>query len=274
MAILDYEESLELARPVFLYKFILGTKSWRYASSATDVLLQDGTLWHACAISHDGVKQTGDATVDALTIDAPVELAPAQVFLANPPSKEMTLLIYQKDVSDPEVYAIYSGECTQFTVPEYGKVHIVCETISVTLRREGLRFGWQRGCPYSLYDERTCMVPKASHGVVKQILAINGNVVTVDIPDTDLSRYPGGFLEWTHPVKGTEYLGIESAGVSNGTITTFGYPKELYVGQSITMFRGCARTPAACQEFGNFANYGGVPNMPGKSPFDGNNPFY
>ena len=271
MSLEQYESSVELGRPVYLYAFSLGERVWRYASSAADVLTADGHVWTACAISHDGVKQTGEAASDSLSIEAPITVAPAQLYLTNPPTSQVAVRILQKDASDPEVYAIYAGEVSQVNAPEPGKVTITCETLSVSLGREGLRFGWQRGCPYALYDPLTCKVDKAAHAVNTTISAMSGNTVTL-AATIEVGVYAGGFIQWTHPVKGIEYVGIESQ-VGN-LLTVFGSSSELHVGMSVTAYRGCNRTPASCQSLGNYDNYGGVPNMPGKSPFDGTNPFY
>ena len=44
----------------------------------------------------------------------------------------------------------------------------------------------------------------------------------------------------------------------------------LRVGQDVVAYPGCARTIAICQsKFNNAPNFGGVPGLPGKSPFDG-----
>lgn len=271
MALEDYELSTENAKPVYLYAFSLGARVWRYAASASDVLTADGYVWAASAISHDGVKQTGEAASDALTLTAPITIAPAQLFLVSPPGGQVLLRIFQKDLADPEVYAIYAGEVTQVNFPDPGVADITCETLSVSLRREGLRFGWQRACPYAVYDPLTCKVNKAAYAVTTTITAISGFDVTVAATLT-ANVYAGGFLQLSHPVKGVENLGLEAQ--TGNTVRIFGAMQDLSVGQVVTLYRGCARTPAACQQFGNYANYGGVPNMPGTSPFDGNNPFY
>lgn len=271
MSLEQYESSVEQGRPIYLYAFALGARVWRYTSSASDVVTVDGFVWAACAISHDGVKQTGEAASDALSIEAPISVAPAQLYLSHPPTSQITVRILQKDASDPELYAIYAGEVSQVNVPEPGRVSITCETLSVSLRREGLRFGWQRSCPYALYDPLTCKLDKAAHAVATTVATISGNAITVNSAIT-LAIYGGGFLQWTHPVKGIEYLGIESQ--VGSTLNIFGSTAELHTGIEVTLYRGCNRTPAVCRSFGNYDNYGGIPNMPGKSPFDGTNPFY
>lgn len=277
MSLDQYDMSLDDGRPVYLYEFSLGALKWRYASSATDVGTRDPSnppaymTWAACAISHDAVKETGDATVDALTIEATIDIAPAQIYLTSPPLTPLLVRIYQKDVSDLEIYSMYSGEISQVNVPDIGKIVITCETIGVSLNRMGLRGGWQRSCPHTLYGP-ACRLNKAAHGVSCVISAIYGITVgmTTAIGGTNFS---GGILEYTHPVKGVQAVMIETQ-VGPTDIALFGSTQELQVGMTVNLFPGCSHTPHDCQAFGNYNNYGGVPSLPGKSPFDGSNPFY
>lgn len=266
MALNDYEMSLEDAKPVYLYAFSLGGRTWRYASSASDVLTTDGFVWAATPISHSGVSVTGEATTDALTIEASTSIAPVQVYMINPPSTPISLTIFQKDAGDSERVAIYVGDVVQVNFPEPSKATVTCETISVSMRRQGLRLGWQRACPYAVYDESTCKVNKVAYAVPVTVTSVDGFTITVSGVLTS-NVYGGGFFEWTHPVKGLEFLTIE-AQIGN-VLTVFGTTADLHPGLAITLYRGCARTPVACASFNNYDNYGGVPAMPGKSPFDG-----
>lgn len=272
MTFATIEASLEDAQPVFLYRFTLGAKAWYYTSNATDVLTIDGKLWTAAAISDDGVKQTGEAASDSLSIEAPTSIGPVQLFMGSPPSSAVGVTIFHKHASNTEVKTVYVGEISQVSFGSPGAATINCETLSATMRREGLRLGWQRSCPYALYDEVTCKVDKTAHMETAKITAISGfNITVATISGTN---YRGGFVEWTHPSKGVEFRAIESQ--AGSVLTIFGEIGEMYVGLEVKAYRGCNRTPEDCQSFSNYANYGGVPAMPGKSPFDGvnSNPFY
>jgi hypothetical protein len=269
----------------FLYEFKLGSNTWRFTSNAVDCVDNSSHVWIACAISDDGVKQSGEAVTDALSITSPQRIAPAQMFMVTPSAREMAVNIYRADLvpltSDqldaqlPQrqvigLRAVYAGEVAQANFPMPGRCVFACETISASMRREGLRLGWQRQCPYSLYDPVTCKVSKASHAVTVTITEINGFNVTVSgLGSPPAGLYNAGLFEYTHPVKGLEPLTIESQ--VGGVLTMFSPPDDLFVGMSVTVYRGCAKTPEACQSLSNYPNYGGVPNLPGKSPFNGIN---
>lgn len=273
MTLEAFDTSLELAQPVYLYQFTLHEQSWRFTSSAREVLTPDGKLWSPTAMSHDGVKQSGNTTSDVLGITCPSDIAPVQLYMIAPPSGSVLVTIFQKDAQDDEYVAIYMGEVSQVNCPNPGKATISCETLTSTLRRNGLRLSWQRSCPYSLYDPATCKVPKVAYATPAVIEAINGFYIDLTLAGSlEPGIYVGGFFEWEHPVKGLEFRGIEQQ--LGNQLKVFGSTLDLYVGMSITLYRGCNRSPTACASFNNFDNYGGVPGMPGTSPFDGNPVFY
>lgn len=261
------EESLEYGRPVVLYEFTFGSTIWRYTSADEDVDA-DGYTWKAGAISDDGVRQSGETTSDALTIEGPSWIGPAQIFMSGAPATPILVSIKAKHDTNAEIRVIYSGEVSQINYPMPGMCRIVCETISATLSREGLRLSWQRSCPYSLYDPLTCKVSKAAYANPVRVMAVNGRTVTVQgIEAATDGEFDLGFLEWTHPVRGVEFLPIETH--VNSTLTFSDQPGEIFVGATGNVYPGCNFTPERCQEFNNYDNYGGAPLMPGKSPFDG-----
>ena len=273
MSYADFETSVELAQPIRLYAFTIGTRTWRYNSTDAQVLTSDGKVWLPASIEDDGVKQSGESTTDALTIRAQSNIAPAQLFKLATPSAAMAVVISEKHVDDSEVYVQYVGEVSQFSEDTPGTATFTCETISASFEREGLRIGWQRACPYALYDQATCKVQKESYRITSTVVAINGMDITINGMPAGSTNFSGGFIEWEHPVKGHERIGIEAQ--SENAVVLFGFPTELYVGMTILVYRGCNQTPDSCKSFGNYANYGGFPSLPGKSPFDGlNSPFF
>lgn len=272
-----------------LYEFSLGTNVWRYTSNHEDVIDEFGEVWEACAISDDGVSTSGEVTSDSLTITAPIDIAPARLFAYSPPSRIMDIRrLYAEFQDKPESTGItgtetgsgarlvpvmgrrvnYVGEISQCSFPEPGSVAFPAETISASMEREGLRLGWQRQCPHAVYDPSTCMANKAANSVTTTILSVSGaQVVVASVGPYGSGSFNAGLLEFVHPVKGAEVLTIESQ--AGTTLTMFDPPIDLWEGMSVTIARGCDQTPASCLSFDNFLNYGGIKDLPGKSPFDG-----
>jgi uncharacterized phage protein (TIGR02218 family) len=263
------ESSNDLGRPIFLYAFHLGSATWRYTSSDEDMIM-GGYTWSATAISDDGVKLSGEAQTDSLNITAPSRIAPVQMFISTPPSQPIIVNIFHCHEGDSEAVLAYMGELLQVGQPEPGKATLTCDAISASMQRDGLRLGWQRTCPYALYDELTCKADKTAHGRVCKVFDVSGNSVTFQgIDDLADDVLAGGFIEWVHPVRGKEYRGIETQ--KGSVIGMFGLADDLYYGLEVTAYPGCDRKASTCAtKFNNLDNYGGVPDMPGKSPFDGN----
>jgi uncharacterized phage protein (TIGR02218 family) len=262
------ETSHDEGRPIFLYAFKLGAATFRYTSGDADVTI-DGYKWRAEAISDNGVKLTGEATTDGLEITAPSSIAPVQMFLGTPPSQAIMVSIFHYHEDDNEAVLGYIGEVMQVNQPEPGKAIITCDTISASMQRDGLRLAWQRNCPYAVYDEKTCKASKAAHQINATVYDVVGNVVAFSgMDDVENGTLDGGFIEWEHPSRGTEFRAIEKQ-IGN-TCEMFGLGDGLYYGLAVKAYPGCRRTTADCTDkFNNLDNYGGVPDLPGKSPFDG-----
>ena len=272
-----------------LYEFSLGANVWRYTANHEDVIDEFGEVWEACAISDDGVSTSGEVASDSLTITAPIDIAPARLFAYSPPSRIMDVRkLYAEFADKPDAPGFtgvetgtgvrlipvtgrrvtYVGEISQCSFPEPGTVGFPAETISASMQREGLRLGWQRQCPHAVYDPSTCMASKAGNSVTTTVVSVTGGeVVVASVGAYGAGAFNAGLLEFTHPVKGAEVLTIESH--VGTTLTMFDPPTDLWEGMTVTIARGCNQTPASCQSFANFDNYGGIKDLPGKSPFDG-----
>lgn len=271
MSFINIESSRESGRPVALYEFVLNTITWRY-TSADAPIVANGNTYEPAAITDDGEKQTGETLNDALTINAPTWVGPAQVFMSGSPSRNVAVTKLVKHESNAETRVVFKGEITQVNYPLPGQCRITCETLASTMKREGLRIGWQRTCPYSLYDPLTCKVDKAAWGMAFTITGLNGRSATISLSTVPATgHFDNGFIEWTHPIRGAEFVPVETwtntAGV--GTAVFLTDPVDLFVGATGTIYPGCNFTPTNCQQFGNYDNYGGIPDLPGKSPFDG-----
>jgi uncharacterized phage protein (TIGR02218 family) len=273
MSYASLEFSLEDGRPIYLYRFSLNDKTWRYTSADEDIE-KAGQLWIAVPIADDGIRQTGDAVTDSLNITTTTSIVPVQLYMHYPPSRDVSVAIFTSHEGDDEIRAIYVGDVTQCNVLQPGTAKLTCETFSATMEREGLRLGWQRNCPYALYDPVTCKVDKTAIALTGAVTNVVDNVVTLPaIGGQGLGHYRGGFVEWTDPVRGIERRSIEDHAVDS-TLVMFGGAEGIAIGTVLTAYPGCDRTVNACSViFNNYDNYGGAPSLKGKSPFDGQSVF-
>ena len=263
------EKDSEQGLPARAYKFTLGETVWRFVSGDRDLVV-GGETWKASAISDEGVKLSGDNTVDALTITASAEIGPARLFRDTPPSLPVHVTIYNYHRADNQFMVEYVGTISQVDPIQPGTSTITCEMLFASTERDGLRLCWQRACPYALYDARTCGVNKAAYGVEVDLLtADNGLATGAAFASKPSGYFNGGFLTWLHPVRGTEFRAIEEHTADQ--VKMFGYTDGMYYGLRVTAYPGCNRTPDHCQNrFNNWGNYGGCPDLDGTNPFDGN----
>lgn len=269
MAFDPIETSNDEGNPSRAYEFRLGNASWRYTSAPEDVVMS-GFTWKAIPISDDGTKLTGDATTDAIKITGPDTMGAAKLFMGTPPSAEIGVIIYNYHNSDRVPVVDYVGVVNQADWPQPGTATLMCESLFATMERNGLRFGWQRACPYALYDPRNCTVDKSLYAVQVTVTeAKHGIITSQDFLSHPSGYFNGGFATWQHPVRGMEHRGIEEH--AGNQVRMFGTSDGIYTGLVMTAYPGCNRTGQMCHErFNNLDNYGGVLDMPGRSPFDGN----
>lgn len=262
------ETSNDNGQPIYLYEFRLLDKYWRYTSADAKVSLL-GSVWEPIGMSDDGIKQTGEAKTDALNLTMPTSTALVGLFIGTPPGAPVFLTCRRYHEVDNDPIVCYVGQVTTINLSTPMTAVVTCATLSATLERNGLRLAWSRGCPHALYDGQ-CRVDKARFLVNATVKTVGAGTVKSDaykaFPD---AYFAGGYIEWIDPMYGTERRGIESH--TGDTIEIFGTVDGLAGGYILKTYPGCARTTAACDtKFNNLDNYGGVPSLPDRSPFDGN----
>lgn len=266
MSYADYETSNYEGRPIFLYQFEVNGIQWRH-TSADQNIGAGGFVWDARAISDDGIRQTGETQADALKISMSVDVPVTALFLGTPPSSPVTVSIYKKHDGDEELSLAYVGDVTQVDFPLPGLVELSLTTLSASMSRVGLRLSWMRACPYALYDQG-CLVPKSKFRVSAKVLRLDSGTL---ILDEDLAvfgdgYFAGGFVEWSQAGRGLDRRGIEEH--TGNDLLLFGQADGFRPGDQVNVYPGCLRDAHTCQtKFDNLLNYGGVPHMPGESPF-------
>lgn len=264
------EASLADGAPLHLYDFARGTVHWRYTGADRD-LVYGGLTYSATAISDDGARQTGQTTADLLTITAPHDIAVAQQFRVLSPSMEVSLTRFDLHYGEPEALVSWVGSIVSVSRPTSDSCRIGVRTLAASFDRPGLSLGWERGCPYAVYDHN-CTLNPDSFKLTTVLASLSPDAIESALFDTFPDGYfDGGYVEWDIE-GGLERRGIESHAA--GVLILFGGTYGLSNGQSVRVFPGCPQTIAACDtKFGNLFNYGGFPAIPGKSPFDGDPAF-
>ena len=271
------EISNQDGRPIHFYEFRWGNSAWFYNSSDRDLELTiNGSTdtYLAVPIADEGTTTGGDNPPE-LKINLADNLPVVGLFRATPPSENVRVVILRKHFDDPEAVVFFAGKVANVKRDGRGRATIFCAIGK--LRRGGLRLTWSRTCPHILYDEQ-CRAPQESFVHTAEVSAVTGNGFTVSAepmregaPQSSVGYFDGGIVAWDADGSGTiEQRAIERGGTSTEFLI-FGRADGIEVGQQIVMYPGCDRLTPTCQDkFNNLVNYGGIPQMPGESPYGQN----
>lgn len=268
MSFESIEGSAHDATALRLYDFQRGPLHWRYTNADRDRVYQSNT-YSAIAISDDGKTESGEAAQETFNITAPAGFEIAEQFKVVAPSQKIVVTVLDLHDGDDAAEVFWTGEVSSVQRPATG-VKLVCESILSAMQVLGLSIAWQRQCPYTTYDEN-CGASKIAQRVPATITSLDGITVHgaafAGKPD---NFFAGGSLEWSTPQGLAERRMI--IGHTGDALTLLGSTFGLAVGMAIDAYPVCDFTPAGCAKINDPANFGGVPGLPGKSPFV-NSPF-
>jgi uncharacterized phage protein (TIGR02218 family) len=253
--------------PLALFEFTRGTHTYRYVAADRDVTF-DGNLYTATPIAHQGATQSGDTSQDSFEVELTAAHRIAQLYVGSAPSVAIKLTVRRWHYGDPDAVITWIGTVLECKQKDDATATLICQSLAATFGRNGLRLGWQRGCPHALYDQ-SCLVDRTAFGVAMTLTAVDGaSVQAAEFALQGEQRFRAGYIEW-QPEAGTfERRAIRSQ--VGEVATLMGTTTGLAIGTLITAYPGCAHTSADCDAyFGNLGNYGGFEMIPGKSPFDG-----
>ena len=276
------ESSSAEGRPYYLYQFVEGDQVWRFTSRATDWTSAasegDAITWEAAAISHGDVVQTSEIERGRLELTWPLSYPFARRFLAPLGNTPVTLTIFRgHEQVLGETVAHWKGRVVGAEV-EGVRILLSCESVFSTLRRAGVRAKYQRLCRHALYG-RGCRLDIAFHWQTGTVTAVAGNALTIP----EAAGQPDGWFRGGVLRFGAQ-LGFVTGHV--GTILTLSRPMpelaaaltapevEPETGSPLPVVAdiapGCDLRAATCAaKFGNLANFGGFPEIPGRNPFGG-----
>jgi uncharacterized phage protein (TIGR02218 family) len=259
------ETSLRTGEPVELYEFRHGPNFYRYTSSDADVVFE-GDAYQARTINRTAIEATQELARNPINLTTDPDLPLLALFRFAPPSEVIQVVVRRFHRGDAEAATIWMGRI--LNVGRRGlAAEIRCESVYSSIKRPGLRRMYQKACPHVLYSAQ-CGVNREAYRVTLPVV----NVAGLNVTFGDLSAYPptyfvGGYIEWSPSVGIVERRSVRNQG--NPTVAVNFPPVRLTPGTSVDLYPGCAHNLTACDTFGNRDNYGGMPYIPTKNPFDG-----
>lgn len=257
------EHSVSDSVPVRLYEFRAGAFLVSYADGDRDVE-HNNILYKEIAIGDDGISAGGRESGLTVTVPGDCELAGFYVGPTNTASVGVIVRELQWDTGETE--AIWVGSVGSVGRSKSGEMALSCKSILSNLDMTGLRMGWGRRCPYTLFDRR-CKLQREDWAVTARLAEVSATgVVALEVADWPANWFTGGYIEWP----GQYGYAMRYVEASDGmALTLLGGTHGLSPGMQVTVYPGCAYTGPACAAFGNLNNHGGVPGLPTKNPHIG-----
>jgi uncharacterized phage protein (TIGR02218 family) len=276
------ESSTAEGRPYYLYQFVEGDQVWRFTSRAADwssAASEGETIsWEAATISHGDVVQTSEIERGRLELTWPLSHLFARRFLAPLGNTPVTLTIFRgHEQVLGETVAHWKGRVVGAEV-EGVRILLNCESVFSTLRRAGVRAKYQRLCRHALYG-RGCGLDIGFHWQTGTVTGASGNALTIP----EAAGQPDGWFRG-----GVLRFGVQLGFITGhvGTTLTISRPMpevaealaapelDPETGDPLPVVAdiapGCDLRAATCAaKFGNLANFGGFPEIPGRNPFGG-----
>lgn len=291
MSFAEYETSADRGEPLLLYLFRYGEPTdciiaYNNGDRDVTVSVQDRDvvrpiLFKAVPIDNDEITATGKPDKSRLDIRTSDTSTLADLFRLYPPSNVVTVTIFQGHVADvsQQFLAAWAGKVIGFSTDEANRASFVCEPISISMKRVGLRRRWQYGCPHVLYAQGSfkCNASKTVATISRVLLSVSGGTLTFETTWETAARkpkYQGGLAEWVLTDGRREIRTILRTGAADGTVVIGGSPTGLVAGMAVDLVLGCNhKAGIAAQPDGdcgplhnNIQNFGGQPWIPDKNP--------
>ena len=255
-----------------LYKIVIDESSdgtaYHYTSSDT-AFDHDGDTYEPAAIGRGDMVQGNEINRQDVQIRVPFDNPVAAIYLAETPDVTASVTIFRVEDADtvtPTVLTYWKGRIAA-TRAEGQQVVLECESVFTGMRRTGARARYQVQCRHALYGT-ACGVDKSAFAVAGTVSGVNYTTLTVTGADSHADGYfLGGMIEF-----GGVFRFI--VGHAGTTIRLWRSMPGLDAADSVTLYPGCNRTLAQCDErFNNADNHGGFPWLPYSNPFENVNIF-
>lgn len=265
------------AKPIWIYRLVIGAQTFYYTSSSTTVTTPIGSPdvtflstqdWSPRAVKLGQLKRAQSTSKTSVTVTLPKNDVATDAVLTELGVVNMEITVWQGFAGDPdsEFVKVFIGSPQQVK-PTLKNVTVVCNDLSSTLNNKGISRAIQAPCPYEIFG-RGCGLLEAGYLVAGVADSMVG--LTLNIPAA--SFHANGYFNRGR----LKYGGSEQTiGLHVGASVTLvgiigGLHEEIAsVGTAnVELLPGCKKSLAYCDTFDNTANYGGLPELL-KSPYTG-----
>lgn len=267
----------EFGRPQEFFEFQTGTTFHRFTSEPIDTIFQTNT-YSAVAITRSNIRETGELDAGGVTVSVDKDNVLGSLLTSIDVYQPVTLTIYRKhitDLDDTTFIIIFLGQIK--TVKRRGpEIEIECISVQGLLSRNIPRQSANITCMHMLYDNQ-CGILKTAERNNRAVTIIDDPTtktiypqITVPTADAD-GTFPGGGNFYGLGI--VEFNGFETwivRHIPGGVLDLLIPLPGLTDTDNVDLLPGCDRISSTCdQKFSNFENFGGFPQFPVKSPYNG-----
>jgi hypothetical protein len=258
------ELSIFGGKPEEFYEIITPSTTYYYTSSKGDKLLvpsQPTKVYRAVYIDRTEIQQEVGKVTDSgvvLTVDKTLDFL--NEFRVIVPARSVLINIKRKhrgdDGNNPaNIELVFTGRI-RGVVPKQDVTEVICESFGTSVKRAGLRLGFQVGCNYFVYDSG-CGVSSAAYAVSGTALDIDDAVVTCP----EASAYVDGYFNNGYLEYGNYFYHIVNH--VGDTLTLLTGLEGALEGDSVTIYPGCDGSLNTCwDKFNRGLDHGGFPFSP------------
>lgn len=267
------EKSVQDGHPIEVYRFKIGTQTFRYTSAQRKISLNTGDggipeLYLPLEMQRTDPEQGKELARATITVTVPRNAGIANQFIAFLPSKRVYLTIYRSHEDAVEFIQIWKGR-VKSCAWKGSLGELECAPTLNSLKRAGVRKNFGGTCQHALYDGG-CKVLKTDYDTSVLISNVNSTVLTGTGEISGSSAADWFVAGYAERVNGEVRYIIAQAG---DTVTILFPFTGLAPGETVTLYAGCKHDIEIC--FAKFntaqnpdaANFYGFHVNPKRNPF-------
>ena len=278
MSAFDLQELTE--QPQFLEVFALtrSDRSWYYTSHQSNIII-NGRQYLSRTIHRSGYSESVDLSAFTCSIAFPPML-PVFDNIATVPLPPLEVTVYRYSVNDlTDAIHVFSGKATSVVVREQEAV-VSFDSMIAQLDKAIPTTMYQAQCNNKFCDQ-FC-------GLDRDTFSLTVDIVSIEPWTSD--NYSGlkstkyfvadntvdGFYGWHHHRIRIRLFNGGMARDNHGNYSLIlennhdyivvHAPLDVVVGDTITLYLACDKTPQGCEEYGNLSNFVGFPYIPVLNP--------
>lgn len=265
----DLEASREEAIPLAMMLFTYGDGATDYYAytTAEDAVTYNDIVYTPIPVNSDEFTASGSLDRAAIPIRLSKFLPITELFTGFPPSQPITVQVFLGHVGSSDFKLSWPGRVRSHAI-EGNDLVLTCESISTSMKRNGLRRHWQRGCMHAVYGPQ-CKAVQSSftvNAVVSSVASPYINLPANWNGSLPVSNFVNGIVRWTNSDGRTDYRMILLLTGPTQLVLDSDVP-QLEAGMTISLSLGCDHEIDTCiNVFHNVNNYGGCKWIPLKNP--------